>query len=62
LIIESNLMKFRPKSSNITSGIDMQNHYYFFILVNINLFFIIFPQENSIYLFIDSQTHQSWLQ
>ena len=28
----------------------------------INLFFIIFPQENSIYSFIDSQTHQSWLQ
>lgn len=40
----------------------MQNHYYFYILVNINLFFIIFPQENSIYSFIDSQTHQSWLQ
>ena len=40
----------------------MQNHYHFSNLVNIILFFTIFLQENLIYSFIDSQTHQSWLQ
>ena len=37
----------------------MQNHYYFLNLVNISLVFLFFLQENSIDVFIDSQTHQN---